>query len=400
MNVLVLLLRRAIFGAMLAFPAGFLIAGGFSATLGLGVLGIGAFIALFGVARAGLVAFGTLLGGAMMLLAVYWLPDAFYRPHERFSLDDRYPANLDVTMDIPFGDIIAVGGPHLRHLAEPRTVRFRTDSLGFRNDHNLGADDIIIVGDSFVAGHGSDQPDLLVNYLATEMNKPVYGFGFPGDFAAYARMITSAGKPAWILAFEGNDFADTCSRDVTQRPFSKTWATQLRRAVPLFAKSRAYTIRARSKFRAIVKGPQSGEKPAIGRVRNLGGKSILLFGDYEDVSMRTTYQLPPCAVQAVEEVAHLVEGIFFIPTKSRLYHGLMKGDAPSPLPHANWQALVDLGAATNVPVFDLTHAMRQSALNAYARDGSLLFWRDDTHWNGRGAAAAAKSTAAIIGQNQ
>jgi len=394
-----LLIKRAFWGGVLAAPAGFLIAAGFSATAGLSFIGIGGFIALFGIGRSALVSGGSLVGVALLLGAISLLPDPFYRPHERFALDDRYPPHIDATMDMAFGDLIAIGGPDFTHAAEPRIVHFQTDAAGFRNNRGLAADDVIIIGDSFVAGHSGDQKDLLAGKLSSALGQPVYAYGFPGDFAAYARRLKKLGRPAWIFAFEGNDFVDTCSVDSSARPLSKTWATDLRRAVPIFAISRSYTIRARTHFRSLVKSIRNPERPpppSPVRELKIGDQSVLVFGSYDDSTQRTTYRLPECAYESLQAVAPLVKGIFFIPTKSRLYDGLFDGTTPLPLPHANWQALVDVGAAVDVPVHDLTSAMRAEALNAYARDGSMLFWRDDTHWNGKGAKAAAIAAARII----
>ena len=124
---------------------------------------------------------------------------------------------------------------------------------------------------------------------------------------------------------------------------------------------------------------------------------MLLYKEYIDRALQTEFRLPECAIAAIESVTPLLQGIFFVPTKRRLYDGLIEPRSESPLGQAHWSALQELGQRLDIPVHDLTPAMRADAETALAESDSLLFWKDDTHWNGLGTASAAREVATVIG---
>lgn len=103
-----------------------------------------------------------------------------FRANERWATEERRyaPAVRDST-GILYGDLVALDSKANR-IAQPRPQTFNTDSMGYRNDREYHHGDLVLVGDSFVAGVGSDQSDTISNVLSVELNKPVYNLGFPG----------------------------------------------------------------------------------------------------------------------------------------------------------------------------------------------------------------------------
>lgn len=389
-----LIVSAAVGAAIWLVPA-FVIAVGFSNTGGMVVLGVGTLVTAVSLMRGVLLCLGTAVGLGLGLAAIALMPDAFYRPHERYALADRYVADVDAVERMPFGDLVAMGGAAVSDYAEPREVAFRTDARGFRNDRDLTDDALVIVGDSFIAGTSSTQEDLLSNRLSALLDRPVYAVGYPGDLAAYARQTAAIDRKAWLFAFEGNDFKESCDRDPETKSLRKRLTTRLQRAIPIFAKTRAYTVRARTSLRAAL-GDGSRDSSAKVVPAAVGDIPILFFREYIERSRHAGFRFADCAVAAIESVADQVEGIFFIPTKRRLYDGLIVPAPETELPHDNWAALRDLGRRTGIPVHDLTPAMRADAEAALAEDGSLLYWPDDTHWNGLGTSSAAREVARII----
>lgn len=65
------------------------------------------------------------------------------------------------------------------------------------------------------------------------------------------------------------------------------------------------------------------------------------------------------------------------------------------LPDAQWEFLVRKAAEYGLRVTDLTPAMAAEA-DELLKEGKLLFWSDDTHWNGHGTATAARIVAETL----
>lgn len=69
--------------------------------------------------------------------------------------------------------------PHTQ-FAKKRKVFWQTDSCGFRNRDANGHQNIVIIGDSFVAGVKLDQDEILPEVMSKELKQKVYGFGPAG----------------------------------------------------------------------------------------------------------------------------------------------------------------------------------------------------------------------------
>ena len=92
-------------------------------------------------------------------------------------------------MLIPFGDLVAIDGRTRAAIAEPRLVKYHTDSLGFRNDADYAGQQVLLVGDSIVAGSGSTQADILSDQLKRDYGIDAYNLAFPGELHSYVRYV-------------------------------------------------------------------------------------------------------------------------------------------------------------------------------------------------------------------
>ena len=96
----------------------------------------------------------------IFLIKNYEENENFYRANEKFITDKFiYKKNITSNMVMPHGDIIAMEYCNkIENLAKPRRQTFITDQNGFRNDRfNINDAEIILVGDSFIAGASNTQ---------------------------------------------------------------------------------------------------------------------------------------------------------------------------------------------------------------------------------------------------
>ena len=87
--------------------------------------------------------------------------------------------------------------------------------------------------------------------------------------------------------------------------------------------------------------------------------------------------------------------VVLIPTKGETYDWLL-GDAAPEMPGGFASVVSELSADAGFEFLDLLPPLRTAAREFHARDGSLLWWRDDTHWNGLGHAVAAETVASYL----
>lgn len=149
----------------------------------------------------------------------------FYRPHEMMerhvsaqpALDPplpRYEPNAKLDFEMPFGDLVAVDRGAPKAIFQPRKVHFRTDKYGLRNDADYSGQRILLVGDSFVAGTGSDQSLCMANVLAQKHDILAYSLAHvhaPDHYMArldwgFKRLPVPSDTKGLAFIFEGNDF--------------------------------------------------------------------------------------------------------------------------------------------------------------------------------------------------
>ncbi len=118
----------------------------------------------------------------------------YYRPHEMFSYFDnnlkrgRYEKNIHFEMKMPHGDLKALA-VYEDVAPETRNVIFRTDSIGFRNSTDYHGQKYLLVGDSFVAGSGTTQDEIITQQLLIKYNIDSYNLAYPGEIIDYINNI-------------------------------------------------------------------------------------------------------------------------------------------------------------------------------------------------------------------
>jgi hypothetical protein len=349
--------------------------------------------------RAGVLAAVTMSVTLVLITAAYWAAlritgfeeRIYYRPDEKYLSFDyqnnhrRYAPNVHIEMDMPHGDLRAMT---TENIAEPRHVVFETDRDGFRDSRDYHGQHWLLVGDSFVTGHGNSQENLLVTQLQRDYGIDAYSLGNTGDLADYAAYIRGFRKRyhddvrALLFVFEGNDF------EVTRRRPEWALARYGRRYYSLFSELNTYRV-TQSLLKRLLRGGQIHAGSAI-EIHAIGGRPMAFYKPYVDVTRRA--QLPELAgfEQELAGMQPYVERVYFVPTKYRVYHAQF---APGEtLPDVQWDYLSHLCQKYGLRCTNLTAPLVSEAA-AQLGKGEVIWWRDDTHWNPRGIAVAARVVA-------
>jgi len=318
----------------------------------------------------------------------------YYRPDEKYVSFDyqhnhrRYQPNVHIDTTMPHGDLRAMT---TAEVAEPRRLRFDTDRDGFRNSSDYHGQRLLLVGDSFIAGNSNTQEDMLVEQLRRDHGIDAYNLAYPGnlaDYAAYVRGFRARyGDDFRVLlfVFEGNDFEESRGRP------PGAIARYGRRYYSLFSGFATYRV-TMSLYKRFTRGGDIRQGNALEQAE-LSGKTMLFYKQYADVTRRTKLAEPEGFEQRLLELRPSVARVYFIPTKYRVY---ARHAGAGTLPNVQWEYLDSQCRKHALPCTNLTGELTREAEQLLKR-GEFIWWRDDTHWNGRGIAAAARVVARDLG---
>ena len=308
-----------------------------------------------------------------------------FRANERWATKERryVPAVRDST-GILHGDLVALDSK-ADAIAQPRAQTFNTDSMGYRNDREYHHGDLVLVGDSFVAGVGSDQSDTISNVLSLELNRPAYNLGFPGppsDYLIRAQdFISRTGNTSKfvLFVFEGNDFSSFNEYN------EKTYGYQGKKLI-FFQRLFSSLVYPRAMFYLVQRVPMYFSGPKV-ELYDINNETVGFFKDYifSATDIKVFYDVAPHDL-----LMDKFSCIVFIPTKYRVYKPWLDDGRSLPEPAPAFEALRDYYEKSAATIIDLTPVFRRAAQTALTEE-ELLYWRDDTHWNGRGARVAARA---------
>jgi hypothetical protein len=316
----------------------------------------------------------------------------YYRPDEKYVRFDyqnshrRFAPNVRVERDVPHGDLRAMTAEE--NDEPPRRVAFRTDRDGFRNDRDYHGQRWLLVGDSFVTGHGNSQEDLLVTQLGRDHGIDAYSLGNTGnlsDYLAYVRGFRKRyGDEARVLLFifEGNDFEPTHAR--AEHVVRRYW----RRYYRMFSGLNTYRV-TMSLYKRYLRRHDVYEGGAV-MLADVAGRRMMFYRPYVEVAEQRS---PPDMAGFDDTLLALgpsIERVYFIPTKYRVYYRQLQPHGS--LPNTQWNYLSGLCARLELRCTDLTEPLVRESERLLAQ-GRFTWWRDDTHWNRHGIAVAARLVA-------
>ena len=335
--------------------------------------------------------------------------DRYIRRWPPLPLLQRYEAGVNFEGET-YGDLAAVSGRG--DWREPHRIRFVTDEYGFRNEPR-GDDarplDLVVLGDSFGVAAGTSQGETLDGLLARDYGLSVYNLSVSRENPRqqYANLLlegerlnTREGALVLWLIFPGNDLDEPYHAELEDpRPAAPGLLTRLAVGVGDF--------RSRSPARALL------SRGGAGRIieRNLPDRRPVLFDETyarrrsrtaEDVQRHPNFESLKRTLGAMERLAgerRLRVAVALVPSKEEVYSWVLDG-APawstSAEPSGFSGVLRGLCERHGFRFLDLKPALVEAASAAYEKSGALLWWRDDTHWNGEGQRAAASAVYANL----
>ena len=350
----------------------------------------------------------TLLVGLFEMLVRIKVVDFRLVFHTPIAKPWSHPENL---LD---SKLLHIHQPHYRLLWQG--VNYQYDRHGFRNESDLEAADIIVIGDSFIEGWDVSSDDLLTSHLARELGLTIANLGQswygPQQELEVLRQFGLPLHPkvcVWTF-YDGNDLLDVRRYDQrlsNWKDFSRELHSFRQRS---FTKNFLLAVR---RLRDSLH--QGSQDDAASRE--------YLSGTFEDCSgsKSRTYFLDPDQLhlsaaddEVLEEIRSTlsqayelcrINGIRFVlvfaPTKFRVYKEFTTFDLQA---RPRYWVINDLpqrlGAIVreSLPTgefLDLT-----PTLIAKARCGSLLYYPNDTHWSPEGHRVAAAAIAQLLRKSE
>lgn len=343
-------------------------------------------------AELGMLLFSLLvLFAGLEVMVRLFADDIFYRAHEKYALQGHYRTNIEDTVKVRFGDLIAMDPTQKKFLAEPHIQEFKTDTRGFRNEQDYAGEPYVLLGDSFTATVGNSQPDILVSQLNKIMPNNFYAMGYPAgpkDYELNALRILKDGyQPRFIwMIFEGNDLNPP--HEFTGAPISlekaeeNAWKKQFKRRNLPFLTTRVLSMLGKTIKARFATATQDNLTSAV-IPHTINGNHIGFYRDYMRWAAEPLLEL---RILGTKEVLSHTACVVFIPTKYRVYRPWIPDAISISEPAAGLMELQRYFSAENIPVIDLTPALQKAAKN-HLVNNEFVYWRDDTHWNSHGIKA-------------
>ncbi|MCU1269774.1 MAG: hypothetical protein JWN74_1068 [Acidobacteriaceae bacterium] len=295
-------------------------------------------------------------------------------------------ANLTYQNSRAYGDLASLG--NCTECREYRPMHIHIDRRGFANPASSAPYDAILVGDSF--GIGAEQPGdaTLSSQISQRTGLSIYNACSP--IRSISReslmvLIDQLGMSHGIVFFELMDASLSYPRTTQEDPgfegFDR-WSRNVQYS-PLSNVSRELVGR-------LYDGRLLPNPYSVNVVRHIlpNGRPIL-FQLY-DLRDATSDAVPSWVKyfrvlnkELRQRNFRLI--VILVPSKYTVYQPLIK-DAPKTNKSEAFEELQK--RLKDMPVVNTTAALQQAAAEGIEH-GSLLYWRDDTHWNGDGVRVAA-----------
>tara|TARA_B100000427_G_C15512122_1_gene596707 strand:+ start:1727 stop:2965 length:1239 start_codon:yes stop_codon:yes gene_type:complete len=343
----------------------------------------------------------------------YKIDDVFYRPHEKYSNNTHYKKNINETMAMPFGDLYAIGNEskkleNFEKIAQPRTVQFITDEYGYRNNEDIYKAEVLLVGDSFIVGNGTTQSAIPSSQLQNITNLSIANIAYPGDPKLYEKKLINFLKnkkkkqKIYVFYFEGNDFTimDNIEKNNTFFNFKKYIDVDFDNLKSIYltivypSDYSFFRIVRRQIFVQInniksffIKKDNKNKDDSKIEIKKIKKKYVSFYKSYTELTKSkniNTY------IFKDKNVLKNINGIFFIPTKYRVYTA--KIDNTKNLPY---EILKKGYQKEKIPVYDLTTIL----ISGQDKINDFVYWRDDSHWNKIGIKLAMEYVSTKITNN-
>jgi hypothetical protein len=314
-----------------------------------------------------------------------------------------FRANAKYYNPASYGDLSVLG-----NLPQHRIYRreaFTTDARGFRRNSRQNAPaqnyKVVLIGDSMSVGSSVSDEETLAAQLQAGLGIGVYNAGSPGRMIMDVHAILQLARS--LNMTEGTVVYQYIGRDPLPAPeefmrgafFSCTdWQYSLGVWYKGFIEASPLQIMARKMIRPWQNDtilPNAYRAEVV--VRTLTDGNAILFLPPDAVNYPRTRNVDVRGIQYLATELRINKFrlvVVLVPDKFVVYEPLLIEKDRS---RANGPLYLDLVERslkeTGVPVINLTHFMRDKAVEYYARK-QYLYWRDDTHWNAEGIKIATQ----------
>ena len=325
----------------------------------------------------------------------------FYRAHERFSIDRGiYKKNISSEMLMKHGDIVALDVCNNEKIqGEQRIQKFITDENGFRNNRaKIDDAEIILVGDSFIAGSSNTQENTPANILGELSKKDIYSITVisePKDYEFHLMdHIDKLSPDAKILLFyfAGNDFKyefekldDSIIFKGIKIPYFKykirSGYERLERNKDKIFINTLYSLydknffyqRIRPKSQRFFKKTLSQwTKTCPVKYYKINGVKVgfyyLPIKNYSKVSTHIIND---------RKILNRIKKVYYIPTKYSVYNEFINNED---LKSDDFNYLKREYQLNNIEVVNLTKILKEEA-KKNLKINKFIYWKDDSHWN-------------------
>ena len=344
--------------------------------------------------------------------------NVFYRSHEKFYYKNGiYKKNINSKMTMPHGDILATDYCDKyknKNISKSRFQKFITDENGYRNN-SIKIDDaeIILVGDSFIAGSSNTQEHTPANILKQITNKNIYSITVISDPKHYELNLIhhldkiSPSAKIFLFYFAGNDFEYELqdsdkfkyfqNKPISNFKYNTRFTYEsLERSKDRFFINRLGSIYKKNYFYKKIRPKSQRYYKRILAIwtdtcpvsyHQINNQNIGFYyqpiKNYKNVS---TYILKD------PRLVKKIKGVFFIPIKYNVYSKFINNED---IDKNDFKFLKDNYNKLGIDVVDLTDLLISSA-EKYQKKGKFIYWRDDTHWNINGINEVMKKIKELI----
>jgi acetyltransferase AlgX (SGNH hydrolase-like protein) len=324
------------------------------------------------------------------------------------TAEGDFAPNFHYVNDRAFGDLANMG--NLRSLRHYRREVFTTDEFGFRNPPGIGVSkppEFIVVGDSYAVGSGVSDRETLSAQLSDLTGKAAYnGATYRGNWATTKFLIDRLRMRNGLVVWEFSErwLVPESVRSETRihshnarlntsegAEFSfipgyyRQWADDFLAYSPL----NIFIDRAlrRAQNGVWLPNPLS-HAVVVNRLTN--GDAMLFLPDEVEGFYHPHYE-NSAYFSEVNALIHETGNellVVLVPDKYNAYHALLQGSSPAPQSQLHLDHLEQDLIRSNVPVLNLTSALRSQAAKGL-QNREYDYFTDDTHWNQLGIHVAA-----------
>lgn len=347
----------------------------------------------------------SIIANKALINKFYEEKNIFYRSHEKFYYKNGiYKKNTNSQMMMPHGDILAIDYCDQykdKDIKEPRFQKFITDENGYRNnDIKIGDAEIILVGDSFIAGLSNTQEHTPANILQQISKKNTYSITVIADPKNYElNLINHIDKfnpkaKIYLFYFAGNDF-EYEMQDGELKHFTTKQVSNFKYDIRIkyeslertkdrwFIKRWDFIYKRNYFYKKIRPKSQRYFKKILAlwtsacpvNYQRINDKDIGFY--YQPLR---NYKSVSTHIIKDPKILEKIEKIFFIPIKYNVYSKFINNED---IDKNDFKFLKENYNNLGIEVLDLTQLLKFSA-EKYQKKGQFIYWRDDTHWNVNG----------------